>query len=95
MAGTAGSDCVDLRTATCGVIDAATFTPSSEVWSGSVTLDSSAMQNLCAETRDEAGNLNRVMVDVRLNSDMPQLAFESPSSGDCFNVDGTACARWI
>ncbi|HJL19552.1 MAG TPA: VCBS repeat-containing protein [Sandaracinaceae bacterium LLY-WYZ-13_1] len=89
MSGTAGADCDGIRLGQCPSIDTMTFeTDVSESWSGQVTLSSSAMQDLCAETRDEAGNISTAMVGVRYNSDDPQLAIDVPASGACFNIDG-------
>lgn len=86
-----GVACTDLRVRNCSSIDGAAFeTLGATDWTSRVTLSTSAMQSVCADVRDEAGNIARVMVPVRVNSEAPQLEIASPTSGTGFNVAGTA-----
>lgn len=90
VAGTAGADCDGLRVGQCPSIDSRSFGAVEEDWMSQATLSSSAMQEICAETADEAGNVNRASVNIRYNSDRPQLEIATPSSGAAFNIAGTA-----
>lgn len=88
--GTAGADCVDLRVGACGGIDALPFGTASETWEQPLALATTAMQQVCVETRDEAGNVSREMVGIRIRTEAPQLEIASPSAGAGYNVMGTA-----
>ncbi len=85
VSGSAGADCTGLRVSPCGAIDAATFGAAGTSWSSQATLATSTMQELCAQTRDAAGNVSEARVGVRFLSDAPQLAIATPTSGTRFN----------
>jgi hypothetical protein len=88
--GTSGSDCTDLRVGVCSGIDGAAFVSADASWTSRVTLSGSAMQELCAQSRDAAGNLNTAMVGVRVQTAAPQLEIGTPASGSTFNIAGGA-----
>ena len=83
--GTAGADCTGLRVGQCGSIDSAMFGAVTEAWSSAVTLSTTAMQELCFQTRDEAGNISEQRINVRFDSDAPQLRIESPTADTHFS----------
>lgn len=84
-----GADCVGLRVRNCSSIDGATFGMSSADWTEQVTLSTTAMQSVCADVQDEAGNVARATVPVRVRTDAPQLQIVTPVTGTGFNVAGT------
>ncbi len=83
--GTAGADCQGLRVGQCTGIDSETFGTVSTTWSTEFTLSSAAMQELCVQTRDEAGNISEARVNVRLDTDAPQLQIATPTTDTRFN----------
>lgn len=86
--GSAGSDCRDLRVGACSGIDGLAFDPAASSWTSTVTLGSTPMQQICAQSRDEAGNLNTSMIDVRVQTAAPQLEIATPATGASFNILG-------
>ena len=88
--GTVGGDaCEQLRVGHCSALPAFAAFADTE-FTGRVTLSSSRSQSLCAEVEDEAGNVAQAMLDITFRSEAPQLEIVTPSSGDGFNVAGTA-----
>jgi len=90
-----GADCDESRIALCTGIMAAPFAPfTGATITDQVTLASSAMQDLCAEVRDTAGNVSTDgTVRIRFRSDAPQLEISNPTSGTSYNVAGDATHR--
>lgn len=97
--GTAGNDCRGLRVGLCGGIDAVAFGPVTVVWSDEATLATSARQELCAQTRDAAGNVSEERVTIRFAGDAPALEIASPAPNTRFNQStdltpgDTTCAQ--
>ncbi len=89
MNGSASGDaCTMYREGTCGSLpDFQTLTGNS--FDGTVTLGTSASQDLCAEVQDQAGNVGSGMVTVRVRSNAPQLQIVTPATGAAFNAAGT------
>ncbi|MCA9608410.1 MAG: VCBS repeat-containing protein [Myxococcales bacterium] len=83
--GSAGSDCTGLRVGPCTAIDSVMYGTSSSTWSSQATLATSVMQELCAQTRDQAGNVSEARVGIRFTSDAPALEIASPASNTHFN----------
>ena len=88
--GTAGADCVDLRVGPCTGIDAQPFGAASASWMQRVTLGASATQDICVQTRDEAGNVSQGMSGIRVRTMAPQVEILTPSVGAGYNLAGTA-----
>jgi hypothetical protein len=86
--GGTGSDCTEMRVGVCSGIDGMSFEPAQSGWTERVTLGTSATQQICAQTHDEAGNLATAMVDIRVQTASPQLEIGSPSTGAAFNLLG-------
>lgn len=83
-----GTACTSFRVGHCGSLgDFQSLSGSS--FDGQVTLSTSAMQDLCAEVQDAAGNVGEGRVSVRVRSDAPQLQITSPVAGTGFNAAGT------
>lgn len=97
--GTAGGDCTGLRVGLCSAIDTGTFGTVDTTWSSQATLATTAMQELCAQTVDRAGNISEARIGVRFASDAPALEIASPTSGARFNQStdltpgDTTCAQ--
>ncbi len=85
VGGTAGSDCTGLRVGLCSGIDAMSFGAVAASWSEEATLATTAMQELCAQTSDEAGNVSEARVGLRFGSDFPALEIAAPSADARFN----------
>lgn len=85
MTGTAGADCSGLRVGACTGIDAGPFGPVDTAWTEQATLASATMQELCAQTRDDAGNVSEARVDVRFAGDGPALEIGAPAPNTRFN----------
>jgi len=77
-----GDACEDVRAGPCSSIDAAMFEALTGTdYSQQITLGSSAMQDVCAEVRDDAGNIQRGMVTVDVRTDAPQVEIVTPATG--------------
>jgi len=85
MTGTAGADCSGLRVGPCATLDTASFDGVTADWMANATLATSAMQDLCAQTTDEAGNVSEATVMVRFQSEAPMLQIESPADDTRIN----------
>lgn len=86
--GTAGVDCEELRVGLCSAIGGQAFGAASTSYSERVELGTAALQEVCVEARDRAGNLSRASVDVRVVTEAPQLEIASPAAGTGFNIAG-------
>lgn len=85
VSGTCGGDCTDTRVGLCSALDGLAFEPATPNYTKRVELGSSPTQSLCAEARDAAGNVSRVMVGVRVVTAAPQLQIATPTAGASFN----------
>ena len=72
----------------CSGIDGVEFGDSETSWSSEVSLATTAMQEICAQTEDEAGNVAEARVAIRFNTTAPQLEIASPADGAAFNIAG-------
>lgn len=83
-----GSDCRGLRVGLCeGLEDFDPFTGGA--FEERVSLSTSASQRVCAQTRDQAGNVGRGEVGIRVRTAAPQVQIVSPTTGAGFNLRGT------
>lgn len=88
MTGTvSGTDCSSVRVGRCSALEPADATGGS--FDETITLGSSASQEVCVEVEDAAGNVATVMTTVNVRTDAPQLAIVSPGDGTAYNVDGS------
>ncbi len=89
---TSGGDCVSVAAGLCDTTSEVTLAADGS-WSGTITLPtSSGMHEVCAVVTDEAGNTAESRVTVRVRTDAPQLAIDSPSDGVVVNVAGSGGA---
>jgi len=90
VSGTSSGDgCASYRTALCGGIDGTTLGSLTDgAFATTVTLATSASQDVCAQVRDEAGNIGESTVTIDFRSDAPQLEILTPAGGTLFNRDG-------
>ena len=84
--GTTATDCTGFRVGPCSGIGGVAFGTPETNWATSITLASTARQDLCAESEDEAGNVGTAMVTVRLNTTAPQVEIATPTDGAAFNI---------
>ena len=89
-----GNDCIEQRAATC-TPSAGIKGPNFLSYDGTsplmstITLDDSqAMQDLCVEVQDRAGNTGRDSVAVTYRQDAPVVAIDSPADGTKYNAQG-------
>lgn len=85
-----GPDCAGLRVGMCSSIDGREYTSASDGWSARVSLGSGASQQLCADVRDDAGNVARATRAIMVRSDAPRVEIASPNTGAAYNRLGTA-----
>lgn len=83
-----GAECRALRVGLCeGLGDFGAF--AGGPYEERVTLSASATQRLCAESRDQAGNVGREEVSLRVRTAAPQLQIVTPTTDTGFNLRGT------
>ena len=84
-----GVGCEEVRVAPCSAIDSTTFGAlAGGSFSELATLSTSPMQELCAQVRDEAGNVGEARVPIRVLTDAPQLQITDPTGTTRVNKMG-------